>query len=380
MSSPFTESVVEEAALEWFGELGYQVVHGPEIAPAEPAAERESFEQVILLGRLRDAGARLNPDIPAEAVEEAIRKITRVDSPWLADLNHAVHYQLVNGVNVEYFRPDGSIAGDQVRLIDFDDPDRNDWLVVNQFTVTESGHTRRPDVVVFVNGLPMGLIRPKGMGRLREEAFPPRRSRPQVPRPLHPPGRHLQQLPRGRQRGVGHLSYEERQAREPLPCRVSPPLPAARPSRRLPQDSPLRPVRRRRRGRTTQRPPSARAGRIDRDECPCRPSPMGRQAPRPHRTRHRAMSSLRRRPPLSTCPRNAWSRTTGGDACRCMNPIPSLPLRPMPSFSHRSVTTTTAHPCRTMNAPCCLAQRPSRTRDRLVLGGPYTGSSPSVPQ
>jgi len=158
MTVPFTESVVEEAALEWFGALGYAVVAGPSIAPGEPAAERTSYEQVLLEGRLREALRRLNPTVPGEALDEAFRKLTRISSPQLVDANHELHYYLVNGVSVEYLRTDGTIGYDPVRVLDFDAPEQNDWLVVNQFTVTEFGHTRRPDVVVFVNGLPLAVL------------------------------------------------------------------------------------------------------------------------------------------------------------------------------------------------------------------------------
>ncbi len=152
------ESIVEDAALEWFGELGYTVGHGPHLAPAEPAAERDSFGDVVLVARLRDAVARLNPHIPAEAREEAVRKVLRPDTPGLAGINRRFHYLLRNGVPVEYKRPDGSIAGDSVRLVDFDNVAANDWLALNQFTVIEAGHNRRPDIVVFVNGLPLAVI------------------------------------------------------------------------------------------------------------------------------------------------------------------------------------------------------------------------------
>lgn len=158
MTTPFTESVVEEAALEWFGTLGYAVVGGPTIAPGESAAERASYEQVVLEGRLRDALHRLNPTVPAEGIEEAFRKLTRISSPQLVDANHELHYYLVNGVSVEYLRADGSIGYDPVRVLDYEALDENDWLVVNQFTVTEFGRTRRPDVVVFLNGLPLAVL------------------------------------------------------------------------------------------------------------------------------------------------------------------------------------------------------------------------------
>jgi type I restriction enzyme R subunit len=158
MTAPFTESVVEEAALEWFGALDYAVIAGPSIAPGEPRAERASYAQVVLEARLREALRRLNPSVPAEAIEEAFRKLTRISSPQPIDANHELHYYLVNGVSVEYLRADGSIGYDPVRVLDFDAPENNDWLVVNQFTVTEFGHTRRPDIVVFVNGLPLALL------------------------------------------------------------------------------------------------------------------------------------------------------------------------------------------------------------------------------
>jgi type I restriction enzyme R subunit len=152
------ESIVEDAALEWFGELGYAVGHGPHLAPGEPAAERDSFGEVVLVGRLRAAIRRLNPAIPEGAREEALRKVLRVGTPSLVQTNRAFNRMLRDGVPVEYPRPDGSIAGDHVRLVDFGDVRANDWLAVNQFTVIEGQHNRRPDIVLFLNGLPLGLI------------------------------------------------------------------------------------------------------------------------------------------------------------------------------------------------------------------------------
>ena len=152
------ESVIEDATLEWFAELGYAIGHGPHIAPGEPAAERVSFADVVLAGRLRDAIWRLNPAIPEEARDEALRKVLRVGTPSLVQTNRAFHRLLRDGVPVEYARADGSIAGDHVRLLDFDAVSANDWFAVNQFTVIEGRNNRRPDVVVFVNGLPLGLV------------------------------------------------------------------------------------------------------------------------------------------------------------------------------------------------------------------------------
>ncbi len=152
------ESIVEDAALTWFGELGYAVGHGPQLAPGEPAAERDSFGDVVLVERLRAAIARLNFSIPEEAREEALRKVLHVATPSLAQTNRAFHRMLRDGVDVEYVRPDGSIKGDKARLVDFANVRANDWFVVNQFTVIEAQHNRRPDVIVFVNGLPLALI------------------------------------------------------------------------------------------------------------------------------------------------------------------------------------------------------------------------------
>lgn len=153
-----TESIVEAATLEWFGELGYACTNGLLIAPGEPTAERDSFSDVVLIARLRAAIARLNVGIPEEAQEDALRKVLRVATPSLTQTNRAFHKMLRDGVPVEYPRGDGSIAGDHVRLVDFESVAANDWLAVNQFTVIEAQHNRRPDIVVFVNGLPLGVI------------------------------------------------------------------------------------------------------------------------------------------------------------------------------------------------------------------------------
>ncbi len=160
MSARFTESTVEDAALEWLEVQGYAVLHGPRIAFGESAAERTDpgFRDVILEARLREALARLNPSLPPDAIDDARRKLLRADAPSLVERNRAMHRMLVEGVNVEYRRRDGSIAGAQVAVIDFDNPEANDWLAVNQFTVADGQHVRRPDVVLFVNGLPLAVI------------------------------------------------------------------------------------------------------------------------------------------------------------------------------------------------------------------------------
>ncbi len=156
--SSLTESVVEQAALAWLESLGYVVKHGADIAPGEMFAERQNYDQVVLEDRLRQALVRLNPDLPPEALDDAFRKLIRPEGATLETRNRSIHRMLVDGVTVEYKRLDGSIAGAQAQIIDFDDPDSNDWLAVNQFTVVENKHNRRPDVVVFVNGLPLAVI------------------------------------------------------------------------------------------------------------------------------------------------------------------------------------------------------------------------------
>jgi type I restriction enzyme, R subunit len=153
-----TESIIEDAALAWLENLGWQIAHGPDIVPETPAAERLDYGQVVLEQRLRNALTTLNPDLPAEALDDAFRKLTRPEGPTLEARNRAVHRLLVDGITVEYRHSDGRIAGAQVRVIDFDKPDENDFLIVNQFTVAENKHTRRPDVVVSINGLPLVLI------------------------------------------------------------------------------------------------------------------------------------------------------------------------------------------------------------------------------
>ena len=152
------EADVEQAALAWLESLDWQVAHGPDIAPETPNAERDNYGTVALERRLQDALVDLNPTLPASALDDAHRKLTRPEGSTLEARNRAFHRMLVNGVEIEYREAGGAVRGDLVRVIDFDEPANNDWLAVNQFTVTENRNTRRPDVVLFVNGLPLGVI------------------------------------------------------------------------------------------------------------------------------------------------------------------------------------------------------------------------------
>ena len=140
-----TESDVEDIALAWLKSLGWQIEHGEEIAPDGPRPERNDYDRVVLEDRLRQALAALNPELPAEALADGFRRLTRPEGATLEARNRAFHRMLVDGVTVEYRRDDGSIAGAQARVLDFDIAENNDWLAVNQFTVLENRHTRRPD-------------------------------------------------------------------------------------------------------------------------------------------------------------------------------------------------------------------------------------------
>ena len=153
-----TEADVEQAAQAWLADLGWGVAHGPDIAPGTPNAERSDYDQVVLKRRLRDALAPLNPSLPSTALDDAFRRLTHPEGATLETRNRAFHRMLVNGVTVEHRDGEGRIRGAQVKVVDFDNPANNDWLAVNQFTVTENRNTRRPDVVLFVNGLPLGVI------------------------------------------------------------------------------------------------------------------------------------------------------------------------------------------------------------------------------
>ncbi|MCY4659299.1 MAG: type I restriction endonuclease, partial [Acidobacteria bacterium] len=153
-----SESTVEAVALDWLASLGWTVLYGPDIAPDTPGAERADYGEVVLRGRLRSALARLNPALPDEALDDALRRLTRPAGATLEARNRDFHRMLVAGVTVEYSNGDGRVRGGQVRVLDFDEPEGNDWLAVNQFTVVENRHERRPDIVLFVNGLPLAII------------------------------------------------------------------------------------------------------------------------------------------------------------------------------------------------------------------------------
>ena len=165
--SGVSESTVESVALDWLASLGWTVLHGPDIAPDTPAAERADYSEVVLNGRLRSVLAQLNPNRPDDALDHALRRLTRPAGATLEARNRAFHRMAVAGLDVEYPDTDGRVRGDKVRELVFDDPANNDWLAVNQFTVVENKHEGRPDIVLFVNGLPQIQVLLEGVFKRR---------------------------------------------------------------------------------------------------------------------------------------------------------------------------------------------------------------------
>jgi type I site-specific restriction-modification system R (restriction) subunit len=151
------EDRLEQEALGWLADVGWQHRYGPDLAPDGIAPERDNYRQVLLIDRLRQAVAGLNPTVPQAAREDAVKPVPDLGTPVLLAANRQFHRLMVGGVPVQY-PLDDETRGDFVRLVDWADPARNEWLAVNQFSITGPHHTRRPDIVLFVNGLPLVLI------------------------------------------------------------------------------------------------------------------------------------------------------------------------------------------------------------------------------
>ncbi len=158
MSGKFTEDHVEQACLDWLEALDYGILHGPNISPDGDAPERAAYDVTILIKRFKTAFHTINPHLNSDACNYALRKLQQTDFPNLVEENRRLHQLMIDGVDVDITREDGSIGTEKAKLIDFENPDNNNWVAVNQFTVIENGHNRRPDVVVFVNGLPVVVI------------------------------------------------------------------------------------------------------------------------------------------------------------------------------------------------------------------------------
>ncbi|MBF2755888.1 MAG: type I restriction endonuclease subunit R [Gammaproteobacteria bacterium AqS3] len=152
------ESTVEQAALATLASIGYTPLSSEEASPDSESPQRATYQEAILQKRLRAAVERLNPTIPEDAIDEALRSLQRQDTPSLEEENRRFHHVLVNGIDVEYPAEDGTIKGDKVWLVDFAKPENNDWTVTNQFTVVEGKKKHRPDVVAFLNGLPVAVF------------------------------------------------------------------------------------------------------------------------------------------------------------------------------------------------------------------------------
>lgn len=157
------EDELEQAALEWFEELGYETAFAPDISPGGDYPERSDYSDVILEERLKDALKRINADLPQEALDDAMHQILVPLNPGLIDNNHLFQKMVTDGVNATFRANDGRIVSKQVRIFDFDEVKNNDFLAVNQFTVIENRVEKRPDVVVFVNGIPIVVIELKNL-------------------------------------------------------------------------------------------------------------------------------------------------------------------------------------------------------------------------
>lgn len=158
------EDHVEEAGIETLKALGWLYLHGSSIAPDGPSPQRPSYSGVFLIPRLEKAVAAINPGVPGGAIEQALHRLLTTDKPDSVEENRRVHRYLVNGIDVEYRGDSGAIVSDKIWPIDFADPDANDWLAVNQFTVIEGRYNRRPDLVLFVNGMPLAVLELKNPG------------------------------------------------------------------------------------------------------------------------------------------------------------------------------------------------------------------------
>ena len=157
-SGKFTEDHVEQACLDWLEALDYCVLHGPDISPDGDAPERAAYDATILIERFKTAFHIYQSHLNSDACDYVLRKLQQTDFPSLVEENRRLHQLIVDGVDVDITREDGSIGTDKAKLIDFENINNNDWVAVNQFTVIENGHNRRPDIVVFVNGLPIVVI------------------------------------------------------------------------------------------------------------------------------------------------------------------------------------------------------------------------------
>ena len=154
--SYINEEILEKNSIEWFKEIGYQFIDGPDIAPDSKSPERDDFRKVILEDRLRSTLQRLNPEVPTKTIDAAVIQITNPNIPGLVASNRQFHIWMTKGLPIT-FMEDNREIGIRLKIIDFDNTDKNDWLVVNQLAIHGSKN-RRPDVIVYINGLPIAVI------------------------------------------------------------------------------------------------------------------------------------------------------------------------------------------------------------------------------
>lgn len=174
MSHNYTESELEKAALEWFEGIGYEVLNEADVSPESDCPLRDSYNEVVLMDKLLNALERNNPSLPAEAIEEAYRQITIPQHPGWLENNHAFHRMVTEGIDVQVRQPDGSFKTEKALVFNKENPEANDFLVINQFTVKQGNTTKRPDIVVFINGLPIAVFElknPANEGVGTEEAY-----------------------------------------------------------------------------------------------------------------------------------------------------------------------------------------------------------------
>ena len=165
-----TEDQLEQESLTWLASVGYTPLNARDLDHLDPRLERASNREVLLLSELRTAIDRLNPNVPTAAREDALKQVVDVGGPALLSSNRAFHKLLVTGVPVQY-QKDGETRGDFVRLIDWGSIEKNSWLAVQQFTIRGPKHTRRPDVILFINGLPLVLIELKNPADLHADIW-----------------------------------------------------------------------------------------------------------------------------------------------------------------------------------------------------------------
>ena len=158
------DNLSEQPAIEWFREMGYETAFGPDISPGGIHPERESFEQVVLTDRLRKALSLLNPHLPVDALEDALHQLIHIGSSNLIENNRHFHSLVCNGIKIEVVNNEGDRMGDYAQVFDFDNHENNDFLVVNQFSVVSGENKRRPDIVIFINGLPIAVLELKNPG------------------------------------------------------------------------------------------------------------------------------------------------------------------------------------------------------------------------